>query len=71
MIYRGTRGSPFTGIAQARTFSYSFRGVNARAVARGVGRGALVEITKTKDLYEKKVKPTRKSERRSPSYAPS
>ncbi|CBJ49071.1 conserved unknown protein [Ectocarpus siliculosus] len=56
MIYRGTRGSPFTSIAQARTFSYSFYGVNAKAVARGAGRGAHVEIAKTKDLYEKKVK---------------
>lgn len=56
MIYRGTRGSPFTSIAQARTLSYSFGGVNAKAVARGAGRGAHVEITKTKDLYEKKVK---------------
>lgn len=60
MIYRGTRGSPFRSINQARVFSYSCYGVHANAVARVDGRGALVENTKTMDLHEDRVRPTRK-----------
>ncbi|CAM9612163.1 unnamed protein product [Ectocarpus sp. 13 AM-2016] len=56
MIYRGTRGSPFTSITQARAFSYIFYGVHANAVVRVDGRRALVEITKTMDLHEERVK---------------
>ncbi|CAM9744090.1 unnamed protein product [Ectocarpus sp. 8 AP-2014] len=56
MIYRGTRGSPFTSLNQARVFSYSFYGIHANAVARVDGRRALVEITKTMDLHEERVK---------------
>ncbi|CBJ49074.1 conserved unknown protein [Ectocarpus siliculosus] len=56
MIYRGTPGSPFTSLDQARVCSYSFYGVHAKAVARVDGRRALVEITKTVDLHEERVK---------------
>ncbi|CAM9919169.1 unnamed protein product [Ectocarpus fasciculatus] len=56
MIYRGTRGSPFTYLNQANVFTYNFYRVHAKAVARVDGHGALVEITKTMDLHEERVK---------------
>lgn len=58
LAYRGEDNVPFGRIAEARAFisRAPFGRIKAKAVARGSGRGAYVEITKTKEDYEKRVR---------------
>eukprot|EP00903_Cladosiphon_okamuranus_P014655 g13588.t2 len=61
LAYRGEDNTPFGRIAEARAFinRAPFGRIKAKAVARGSGRGAYVEITKTKEDHRESARTPR------------